>query len=107
VTNKHTQGTCGTEKLPQIMKPMKTGKIPKLTKMPKKKLRKDGLRQRTSTRNKPNKTGTTQRKYRKVPDLVPPQVLPEVLWQAVLAVEATEVNRPLLSAMKKETTVYI
>ena len=104
MTNKHTQGTRGTEKPSQITKPTKTGKnIKTNAETPKKKLRKEGLRQRTSSRNKP-KHVPHSRKYRKIPDQVPPRVLPpvlarvlpEVVGQAVLVLEATEVNRPLV-----------
>ena len=56
-----------------------------------------------SSRNKPKHVPHGQ-KYRKIPDQFPPRVLPpvlakvlpEVLGQAVLVLEATEVNRPLV-----------
>ena len=84
-------------------KPTKTGKNIKTNAETLKKKRKEGLRQRTSSRNKP-KHVPQSRKYRKIPDQVPPRVLlpvlakilPEVLGQAVLVLEATEVNRPLV-----------
>ena len=103
MANEHTQGTRGTEKPFQITKPTNTGKNIKANAETLKKKRKEGLQQRTSSRNKP-KHVPQSRKYRKIPDQVPPRVLLpvlakvllEVLGQAVLVLEATEVNRPLV-----------
>ena len=105
MTNERTQGTCGTQKPSQITKPTKTGKnIKTNAETPKKKLRKEGLRQRTSSRHKP-KHLPQSRKCRKIPDQVPQRVLPPVLAKVlpeVLVLEATEVNRPLVRPWRKK-----
>ena len=99
----HTQGTLGTEKSSQITKPTKTAKNIKTNAETLKKKRKEGLQQRTGSRNKA-KNVPQSRKYGKIPDQVPPRVLLPVLakvllevpGQAVLVLEATVVNRPLV-----------
>ena len=107
MTNKHTQGTRGTEKPSQITKPTKTGKnIKTNAETPKKKLRKEGLRQRTSSRNKP-KHVPQSRKCSKIPDQVPQRVLPPVLEKKGSGAGGNGGKSPTGSAMEKETTVYI
>ena len=81
-----------------------------MPKRQRKKLRKEGLRQRTSSRNKPKHVPYSQ-KYRKIPD----QVLPPVLAKGSAGGSGAGGSgaggdggkSPTGSAMKKETTVYI